>query len=130
MWTWLSLRAPTHAPPPLQFGETALHDAAYSGHSTTVEVLLAAGGYPDGSHVHNYPSGSRYEGGWKGGRKHGQGTYTYAGGGKYVGEFVDDKRHGQGAYTCEPCVRACVRARVRLRPRLRLPLPLRLRGER
>jgi len=57
--------------------------------------------YPDGYHVHNYPSGSRYEGGWKGGRKHGQGTYTYAGGGKYVGEFVDDKRHGQGAYTCE-----------------------------
>jgi len=88
--------------------------------------------YPDGYHVHNYPSGSRYEGGWKGGRKHGQGTYTYAGGGKYVGEFVDDKRHGQGAYTCEPCVRACVRARVRLRlrPRLRLPLPLPLRGER
>ena len=43
MSTWLSLRAPTHAPPPLQFGETALHDAAYSGHSTTVEVLLAAG---------------------------------------------------------------------------------------
>ena len=28
--------------------------------------------YPDGFHVHNYPSGSRYEGGWKGGRKHGQ----------------------------------------------------------
>lgn len=55
--------------------------------------------YPDGFHVHNYPSGSRYEGGWKGGRKHGQGTYTYAGGGKYVGDFVDDKRHGMGCYT-------------------------------
>lgn len=45
--------------------------------------------------------GCRYEGGWKGGRKHGQGTYTYAGGGKYVGDFVDDKRHGQGCYTCK-----------------------------
>ena len=64
--------------------------------------------YPDGYHVHNYPSGSRYEGGWKGGRKHGQGTYTYAGGGKYVGEFVDDKRHGQGAYTCESPLCVCV----------------------
>jgi len=55
--------------------------------------------YPDGFYVHSYPSGSRYEGQWKGGRKHGQGTYTYAGGGKYVGEFVDDKRHGTGQYT-------------------------------
>ena len=43
MSTWLSLRAPTHAPPPLQDGETALHWAARRGHSTTVEVLLAAG---------------------------------------------------------------------------------------
>jgi len=39
----LSLRAPTHAPPPLQYGMTALHWAAWKGHSTTVEVLLAAG---------------------------------------------------------------------------------------
>ena len=43
MSTWLSLRAPTHAPPPLQGGETALHHAARSGKSTTVKVLLAAG---------------------------------------------------------------------------------------
>ena len=43
MSTWLSLCAPTHAPPPLQFKYTALHLAARSGDSTTVEVLLAAG---------------------------------------------------------------------------------------
>jgi len=43
MSTWLSLRAPTHAPPPLQGGRTALHWAALKGDSTTVEVLLAAG---------------------------------------------------------------------------------------
>ena len=43
MSTWLSLRAPTHAPPPLQDGWTALHHAAGEGHSTIVEVLLAAG---------------------------------------------------------------------------------------
>ena len=43
MSTWLWLRAPTHAPPPLQDGETALHRAAMKCHSTTVEVLLAAG---------------------------------------------------------------------------------------
>jgi len=35
--------------------------------------------YPDGYHVHNYPSGSRYEGGWKGGRKHGQVLCVYVG---------------------------------------------------
>ena len=43
MSTWLSLRAPTHAPPPLQDGMTAVHQAARWGDSTTVEVLLAAG---------------------------------------------------------------------------------------
>ena len=43
MSTWLSLRAPTHAPPPLQIGRTALHVAARSGKSTLVEALLAAG---------------------------------------------------------------------------------------
>ena len=43
MSTWLSLRAPTHAPPPLQGGRTALHWAALKGDSTTVEVLMAAG---------------------------------------------------------------------------------------
>ena len=44
MSTWLSLRAPTHAPPPLQHGWTVLHwAAAWKGDSTTVEVLMAAG---------------------------------------------------------------------------------------
>ena len=43
MSTWLSLCAPTHAPPPLQLGETALHEAARRGHSTMVKVLLANG---------------------------------------------------------------------------------------
>ena len=43
MSTWLWLRAPTHAPPPLQDGWTALHRAAQWSHSTIVEVLLAAG---------------------------------------------------------------------------------------
>ena len=43
MSTWLWLRAPTHAPPPLQGGWTALHWVAGRGDSTTVKVLLAAG---------------------------------------------------------------------------------------
>jgi hypothetical protein len=54
--------------------------------------------YPDGYHVHTYPSGSRYEGEWRGGKKEGKGTYKYAGGGEYIGNFFDDKRHGQGMY--------------------------------
>ena len=43
MSTWLSLRAPTHAPPPLQDGKTALNHAARWGDIKTVKVLLAAG---------------------------------------------------------------------------------------
>ena len=43
MSTWLWLRAPAHAPPPLQYGWTALHQAALGGHNTIVKVLLAAG---------------------------------------------------------------------------------------
>ena len=43
MSTWLSLRAPTHAPPPLQGGWTALSWAVVRGLSTIVKVLLAAG---------------------------------------------------------------------------------------
>mgnify|MGYP001215771509 CR=1 FL=1 len=48
MSTWLSLCAPTHASSPLQYGYTALHQAAAgNGDSTTVKVLLAAGADPN-----------------------------------------------------------------------------------
>jgi hypothetical protein len=35
---------------------------------------------------HTYPSGSRYVGGWKDGKKHGKGRHTYAEGGEYEGD--------------------------------------------
>lgn len=35
---------------------------------------------------HVYPSGSRYTGGWKNGKKHGKGLHNYAEGGEYEGE--------------------------------------------
>lgn len=41
-------------------------------------------------------SGDRYEGEWKGGRRHGVGTETWINGVKYEGEWRDGKRQGFG----------------------------------
>jgi hypothetical protein len=46
-----------------------------------------------------YPSGNKYVGEWKDGKRDGQGTMTDTVGEKYVGEFKDDKRDGQGTFT-------------------------------
>ena len=46
-----------------------------------------------------YPSGAKYVGTLKDGKREGQGTYTYASGNKYVGMWKDDKMEGQGTYT-------------------------------
>jgi hypothetical protein len=43
--------------------------------------------------------GDKYVGEYKDGKPNGQGTYTFATGNKYVGEFKDDKPNGQGTYT-------------------------------
>ena len=46
-----------------------------------------------------WPSGDKYVGTFKGGKRSGQGTYTFPSGQKYVGEFSDGKLQGQGTYT-------------------------------
>lgn len=45
-----------------------------------------------------WPSGSRYEGQWKNGKRNGHGIFTSAQGETYEGEFKDDKFHGTGTY--------------------------------
>ncbi len=40
--------------------------------------------------------GSKYVGGWQGGKRHGQGRCMYASGDQYEGQWEEDVRHGQG----------------------------------
>ena len=47
----------------------------------------------------NFPSGDKFAGEYKDGKRKGQGTVTFANGDKYVGEWKDDKANGQGAVT-------------------------------
>ena len=54
--------------------------------------------------TYNFPSGNKYVGEWKDGKRNGQGTYYYLAdnkfkGDKYVGEFRDGKYYGQGTLT-------------------------------
>ena len=43
------------------------------------------------------PSGTRYVGEFRGGKRNGQGTFIFANGNKYVGEWMEDKYNGLGA---------------------------------
>ena len=52
--------------------------------------------------VKHYPNGDKYEGQWKGDKKHGQGTFSFADGDKYVGQWKEGNKHGQGT-----CWRLC-----------------------
>ena len=38
-----------------------------------------------------HPSGDKYVGEWREGKRSGQGTYTYADGRKYVGQYKENK---------------------------------------
>ena len=49
--------------------------------------------------TYTWPSGNKFVGEHKNGKRHGQGTYTYADGEYYVGEHKDGNRQGQGTYT-------------------------------
>ena len=48
---------------------------------------------------YTWPSGNKYVGEWKDGKRNGQGTYTWPDGQRYVGEFKDGNYNGQGTYT-------------------------------
>uniref|UniRef100_A0A8C6RY50 MORN repeat containing 1 n=1 Tax=Nannospalax galili TaxID=1026970 RepID=A0A8C6RY50_NANGA len=51
----------------------------------------------DGYGVYVYPNSFfRYEGEWKGGKKHGHGKLLFKDGGYYEGEFVDGEITGEG----------------------------------
>ena len=45
-----------------------------------------------------YPSGGKYEGEKKFGKKSGIGKYTWTNGDEYIGEWKNDKKQGQGTY--------------------------------
>jgi hypothetical protein len=47
------------------------------------------------SKSHNYPDGSRYEGGWKNEKRHGYGTWSRPDGTKYAGEWLNDNPMGR-----------------------------------
>lgn len=42
---------------------------------------------------------TRYEGGYRDGKRHGYGVYTFASGDRYEGEWRDGEEHGRGTYT-------------------------------
>jgi hypothetical protein len=46
-----------------------------------------------------FANGEKYVGQWKDNIRNGQGTSTFADGNKYVGQFKDDERNGQGTFT-------------------------------
>ncbi|PAP79557.1 hypothetical protein B1759_14640 [Rubrivirga sp. SAORIC476] len=53
---------------------------------------------PHGQGRADYPSGDRYEGGWRNGKLHGQGVNTFANGNRYEGAFANGKRWGLGVF--------------------------------
>lgn len=53
----------------------------------------------DGSGVMQYPSGAKYSGGWKEGKRHAKGDMIYANGDVYKGNWADNLPNGQGNFT-------------------------------
>ncbi len=49
--------------------------------------------------TYEYPSGDKYLGQYRDGKRNGQGTFTFANGEKYLGQWKDDKYSGQGTFT-------------------------------
>ena len=52
----------------------------------------------DGEGIEEWEDGSRFDGGFKQGRKHGYGVFVWADGSRYAGNFKEDIRHGHGSY--------------------------------
>ena len=51
---------------------------------------------PDGVGTMTWPSGTKYVGNWKEGRRHGEGILTRKDGYRYEGEWKNGKKHGHG----------------------------------
>ena len=49
--------------------------------------------------TYTWPTGDKYVGEWKDGKRTGQGTYIFANGDKYVGEWKDNNFNGKGTHT-------------------------------
>jgi hypothetical protein len=49
--------------------------------------------------TYTWPSGNKYVGKYKDGKRHGQGTFTWANGTKYIGQWEDGKLQGRGTLT-------------------------------
>jgi hypothetical protein len=56
-------------------------------------------GKKNGQGTNTWPYGQKYVGQWKKGKFNGQGTYTWRSGQKYVGQWKDSVRNGQGTHT-------------------------------
>lgn len=52
----------------------------------------------DGQVIMVFPSGNRYDGEIRGGKRMGCGTYTFASGKRYIGQFKNDRFEGQGMW--------------------------------
>ena len=52
----------------------------------------------EGFGIYRWPSGDKYEGNFKGGKKNGQGLWTGCDGCSYEGEWVDDLCEGFGVF--------------------------------
>ncbi len=70
----------TRIPTPAGLGEFEIPQCSIPAENLEFDLRFFAGTHPSQS------LDRRYEGNWKGGKKHGKGTYVYAGGGRYIGE--------------------------------------------
>ncbi len=57
-----------------------------------------SGNCVDGTGVYLLPTGDRYEGSFKDGKRGGPGTYLWKDGSKYTGNWENDRQEGQGSY--------------------------------
>ena len=53
----------------------------------------------NGMGTYTKPTGEKYVGEYKDGKRHGKGISTYSDGTRYEGEYKNNKKHGRGSYT-------------------------------
>ena len=70
--------------------------ASYEGH---VSLFGPCSCWREGNGLLLLSSGVRYEGQFKGNKRHGKGVQVWPCGERYEGEFVEDQRSGHGIHT-------------------------------